>query len=112
MEGAGVKAEQTEIPVDTTLPPLPEPPAFWPMVTSVYSSYKVKGRTHCQVCVQLCHEQGWAGPPRPAAKIRRKIKGAPTRDALILCYGHAQQYVTRDNVERVKAGLDTLSGGV
>jgi hypothetical protein len=102
---------QTEIEVDKTLPPLPEPPAFWPMTTSVYSAYRVKGRAHCGVCVELIHSGQWNGTPRPAAKIRRKIKGAPVKDALVLCYGHAQQYVTRDNEARVKAGLETLSGG-
>lgn len=102
---------QTEIEVDTTLPDLPPPPAFWPMTTSVYSPYRVKGRAHCQVCIGLIHSGQWGGPPRPAAKIRRKVKGAATKDALVLCYGHAQQYVTRDNEARTKAGLDTLSGG-
>lgn len=105
------KPVQTEIPVDKTLPPLPPPPEFWPMTTSVYSAHKVQGREHCQVCIRLIHSGQWGGPPRPAAKVRRKVKGAKIADSLILCYGHAQQYVTRDNEARTRAGLPTLAGG-
>lgn len=102
---------QTEIEVDTTLPPLPPPPEFWPMTTSVYSPRKVQGREHCQVCVGLIHSGKWGGPPRPAVKVRRKVAGAPIKDALLLCYGHAQQYVARDNEARKAANLPPLSGG-
>lgn len=105
---------QTEIAVDTTLPPLPPPPEFWPMTTSVYGRYSARNRTHCTACVRLCHSGGWAGPPRAAYKVRRKVAGASMKDpgTLLLCVGHAQQYIARDNEARIKAGLDTLSGGI
>lgn len=108
-----MKPVQTEIAVDTTLPPLPPPPEFWPMTTSVYGRHSSKSRDHCTVCVHLCHSGDWGGPPRPAYKVRRKVKGASMKDpgTLLLCVGHAQQYIARDSEARERAGLPPLSGG-
>ena len=105
--------EQTaiELPDQPELPPLPDPPAYWPSTVSKYSQIRVKGNFPCQVCVMLCHEHGWTGTPRRAVWRR---KGLPTHkgpDQLDLCYEHRRQYLNRDNDARAKADVKPLPGG-
>lgn len=102
--------EEIPLPPPPPFPDLPEPPAYWPSTVSKYARHNVQRRDHCAVDVRILHEQGGDFAPR-AAHWRRR--GLPTdKEQLLLCDHHKQQYVTRDNVVRLKAGITALGGGL
>jgi hypothetical protein len=102
---------QTEIPVPppAELPPLPEPPLYWPSTTSTYTRTAFRSRVRCDVCVLLAHSgHDLHGPPRAARYSRR---GPIAREKpLRLCDTHRRQYLARDNDARRKAGVKPLAG--
>jgi hypothetical protein len=104
--------EQTELelPPQPELPPLPDPPAYWPTIVSKYSRIKLQGRFLCHVCVKLCIDS-WDGPPRRATYRRKGLPTDKPADQLDLCWDHHRQYLNRDNEARVKAHVAPLAGG-
>lgn len=113
--------QQSEIPVTAmpAPPALPEPTStlggrsWWPTTESTYSSRKVQGRNHCDVCVLIVHSGQWTGPPRTGRHVRRSLPGQTMKDprVLVLCDDHKRMFVDRDNAVRTKAGKDPIAGG-
>lgn len=106
--------QEIDLPPQPELPPLPEPPAYWPTTVSKYTRIRLQGRFLCHVCVMLCigtADGGWDGSPRRATYRRKGLPTDPADKQLDLCWDHHRQYLNRDNEARAKAGKDPLPGG-
>jgi hypothetical protein len=105
-----VTQSEIEIPEQPPLPPLPEPPAYWPSTVSKYTRIRLQGRFLCHVCVRLAPDHDLHGPPRRAVYRRKALPTHKAAEQVDLCWEHHRQYLNRDSEARVKAGLPPLKG--